>query len=129
VSAAPPGDTTGADAFGLIRTIDNVLRETSSNESKILGSQTGIVVVGKYAKNVYISFTYFLNENATHQGTIACHGHIDGTSEADRIFGVVGGTGDFIGASGDDRSKFDSGTILSTNILNVHNLTLHYPSW
>jgi hypothetical protein len=128
VSASPTLNFSGADQFGLIRTVDNVLRESADNTSKILGSQTGIIVVGKDAANVFITFTYHLNEHASHQGTIAVHGYIDGTSTNLRIFGVVGGTGDFIGASGDDRSLFDSPT-LTTNIVNIHNLTLHYPSW
>lgn len=128
VSASPSGNYSGADEFGLIRTVDNVLKESADNTSRIIGSQTGIIVVGKDGANIYISFTYFLNANATYQGTIAVHGHIDGTSTNDRIFGVVGGTGAFIGASGDDHSKFD-GPTLTTNIVNIHNLTLHYPSW
>ncbi|CAM6128456.1 unnamed protein product [Calypogeia fissa] len=130
VSASPSGNKNGTDEFGLIRTVSNVLREGSSNESKEIGAQVGIVVVGKDGNDVYISYTYFLNENASQQGTIAIHGHIDGTSTVDRVFAVVGGTGDFLAVTGEDRSAFDSANPPDpANVVNVHSLTLFYPSW
>ncbi|CAM6109075.1 unnamed protein product [Calypogeia fissa] len=130
VSASPSGNKDGTDEFGLIRTVSNVLREGSANESKEIGAQVGIVVIGKDGNDVYISYTYFLNENATQQGTIAIHGHIDGPSTVDRVFAVVGGTGDFLAVTGEDRSAFDSANPPDpAYVVNVHSLTLFYPSW
>ncbi|CAM6109047.1 unnamed protein product [Calypogeia fissa] len=129
VSASPSGSRKGSDEFGLIRTVSNVLREGRSNESKEIGTQVGIVVVGKDSNDVYISFTYFLNENATHQGTIALHGHILANSTADRAFAVVGGTGEFLAVTGEDRSAYDGNPPDPANVVNVHNLTFFYPHW
>lgn len=87
----------GEEKFGLIRSVSNVLREGASPKLKEIESQISIVVVGKDRKDVYNSFTYFLNENATHHGTIAIHGHNNGTAIVDRVFAMVGGTHDFFG--------------------------------
>jgi hypothetical protein len=91
-------------------------------------SQVGIIVIGKGLVPVYVSFTYFLNKNATYQETIAVHGHIDGSSTEDMSFAVVGGTGDFLYVTGEDRAKFTAGADVMdpSNVVNVHNLTLLY---
>ncbi|CAM6128453.1 unnamed protein product [Calypogeia fissa] len=127
VSAVPSGTTTGIDEFGLIRTVSNVLRDGSADDSQIVGSQVGVLVVGKKVTDLYVSFTYAFNENATHQGTIAVHGFIDGTFIGDRVFAVVGGTGDFLHVFGEDRSAYDPVEAPNPySIVNAHNLTLHY---
>ncbi|OAE24446.1 hypothetical protein AXG93_4443s1050 [Marchantia polymorpha subsp. ruderalis] len=91
-SAAPNGNLTD-EQFGLIKTVSNVLRAGKNNDSMVVGSQVGIVVLGKDVLNIYISYTYFLNNDSGFGGsTIAVHGHIDATSMGNRVFAVVGGT-------------------------------------
>lgn len=128
LSASPDGNLSAPDQFGTIRTLSNVLRASSAIDSTILGSQVGILVIGKDL-SVYFSFTYFLNANATHQGTIAVHGHIDGTSTADRVVAVVGGTGDFFAVIGDDIFAADAVNPPDpAHIVNIHTLNLLYLS-
>lgn len=129
VSASPTGNYSGADEFGLLRTISNTLTETSDRNSKIIGKQTGIIVVGKDSLSIYFSFTYFLNANATHQGTIAVQGHIDVTSVSDKVYAVVGGTGDFFGVIGKDVSAVPPPNPPDpAHVLDIHNVTLLYRS-
>ncbi|KAG6546808.1 hypothetical protein Mapa_011754 [Marchantia paleacea] len=128
-SAAPNGNLT-EEQFGLIKTVSNVLRAGKNNDSMVIGSQVGIVVLGKNMLNVYISYTYYLNSDSGFGGsTIAVHGHIDGISMANRVFAVVGGTGQFLSVTGQDTSPFDAFVIDDSHTVNTHTLDLRFPSY
>ncbi|BBN14568.1 protein MpDIR20 [Marchantia polymorpha subsp. ruderalis] len=128
-SAAPNGNLTD-EQFGLIKTVSNVLRAGKNNDSMVVGSQVGIVVLGKDVLNIYISYTYFLNNDSGFGGsTIAVHGHIDATSMGNRVFAVVGGTGQFLSVTGQDTSPFDAYVIDDSHTVNTHTLELRYPSY
>ncbi|KAL3675033.1 hypothetical protein R1sor_024981 [Riccia sorocarpa] len=126
-SAAPNGNLTD-EQFGLIKTVSNTLRAGPELDSKQIGYQTGIVVLGQDLLSIYISYTYFLS-NASDYGisTIAVHGHIDGLYPGNRAFAVVGGTGTFSSVTGEDSSPFDAVVIDEAHVVNTHTLTLRYP--
>ncbi|KAL2603240.1 hypothetical protein R1flu_008805 [Riccia fluitans] len=128
-SAAPNGNLTD-EKFGLIKTVSNTLRAGPEADSEEIGAQVGIVVLGKDVLNLYISYTYYLN-NASEYGvsTIAVHGHIDGVYEGNRVFAVVGGTGKFASVTGEDTSPFDAVVLDESRVVNTHTLTLRYPPY
>ncbi|KAL2623592.1 hypothetical protein R1flu_003797 [Riccia fluitans] len=129
-SAAPNGNLTEPQ-FGMLITMSNILRKGVEADSERIGTQQGFVAVGRDGLDVYMSVVYHLNDASGYNGsTIAVQGNIDarvlGTSHT---FAVVGGTGKFLCATGQDYSSGEALVEDGSYSVHLHTLTLWIPDY
>ncbi|KAL3675021.1 hypothetical protein R1sor_024969 [Riccia sorocarpa] len=126
ISAAPDGNLSRPQ-FGRLVALSNILRDGLEPDSLRIGTQVGIVAVGKDLLDDYISYVYHLNDDSGYNGsTIVGQGHIDyRNGNENRTFLVLGGTGKFFGVSGTEFGTGEPLAIYGYTYVYLHTLTLY----